>query len=121
MNWMLKGARLTTGRAGCSIRTRVNAATSAYRESQDVIGRFLKDQCVVTGGAEVKANEVYTAYKAWADSNREYVLKERQFSEAIKKRPGIAVKRKNDGNWYLGCGLLRSCAPDVGPDLEDAL
>jgi phage/plasmid-associated DNA primase len=80
--------------------------TNQYKESQDIIGQFITAKCVLNEHAETKCTTVYQAYKLWAEANREYVLKERQFSDAMKKRQGISMKRKKDCNWYIGIELL---------------
>jgi len=102
LNRMLKGLAdyLTFG---MMYPDKVSAATAEYRESQDVVGRFLKDKCIEAAHAEYKQTESYTSFKFWAEANREYVLKERQFSEAMRKKFGTPVHKK-DGNYWNGVG-----------------
>ena len=105
LNWMLRGVREYL-ECGMMYPGKVNQATSQYKESQDIIGQFITAKCVLNEHAETKCTTIYQAYKLWAEANREYVLKERQFSDAMKKRQGITMKRKKDCNWYIGIELL---------------
>jgi phage/plasmid-associated DNA primase len=84
---------------------KVNAATQQYRDSQDIIGQFLTARCVVNPVASIKSSTLYDNYKTWAEHAKEYIFKERQFSEAMKKH-GYEPKHKNDGNYYLGLAPL---------------
>jgi putative DNA primase/helicase len=103
LNWMLKG--LARNREeGFVYPEKVRAATTQYRDSQDVVGQFLRAKCIVTPYAEIKGAELYTSYKTWCDANREWVMKERQFTEALLRVGGITTKRKEDGKWYVGVG-----------------
>ena len=55
--------------------------------------------------AETRFGELYLAYKLWADSAREFKMRERKFVEALKKRAGLAKKRKEGQVYYTGIGL----------------
>jgi len=94
---------------------KVSEATNEYRESQDVIGQFIKAKCGVGEHCEAKQSDVYSAYRFWSEASKEYVLPERRFSEAMKKH-GVKAKHKKDGNWYLGIGLLVAPSCPVDPE-----
>jgi putative DNA primase/helicase len=104
LNWALKGLAMFREH-GMMYPDKVNAATAAYRESQDVIGQFIKARCLVAEYASARTSELYDAYKSWAADKKEYVLKERQFKEAVKKH-GFTPQHKNDGNYYCGIASL---------------
>ncbi len=103
LRWMLKGMADYL-KFGMMYPDKVNEATTKYRESQDVVGRFLGDKCVIAEYAEAKQTEMYTAFTLWAEANREHVMKESQFSDAMRKRFG-KPKHKADGNHWQGVGL----------------
>jgi putative DNA primase/helicase len=104
LNWMLKGLARYREQGGLIYPEKVCAATSQYRDSQDIVGQFLRAKCILTPYAEIKGAELYTSYKIWCDANREWVMKERQFTEALLRVSGIVTKRKQDGKWYVGVG-----------------
>jgi P4 family phage/plasmid primase-like protien len=115
LNWMLKGMADYL-KFGMMYPDKVNEATTKYRESQDVVGRFLGDKCVIAEYAESKQTEMYTAFTMWAEANREHVMKESQFSDAMRKRFG-KPRHKADGNYWQGVGLKTTThQPNVDPE-----
>jgi putative DNA primase/helicase len=104
LNWALKGLADYL-KFGMMYPEKVNAATQQYRESQDIIGQFLKAKCFLDPVVSIRASDLYELYKMWAADAKEYILRERQFSEAMKKH-GFEVEHKRDGNHYLAVGRL---------------
>jgi putative DNA primase/helicase len=107
LNWMLHGLADYL-KNGMQYPPKVEAATSQYRESQDVIAQFIAAKCVLDVNAEVRFSELYSAYKDWADAAREYMMPARKFSDALKKRDGVQARGKMDGTWYTGIALIAS-------------
>jgi putative DNA primase/helicase len=104
LNWALKGLADFRNH-GMMYPDKVNAATQQYRDSQDIIGQFLTARCVINPMASIKSSTLYDAYKTWAENAKEYILKERQFTDAMKKH-GYEPEHKNNGNHYVGLAPL---------------
>jgi phage/plasmid-associated DNA primase len=85
-----------------------------------VIAQFIAAKCVLDVNAEVRFSELYSAYKDWAETSREYMMPARKFSDALKKREGIHAKGKMDTTWYTGIALIAS-GPRSQDILEDAI
>jgi len=85
----------------------VDAATLAYRESQDIIGSFISDCCRLGGDQKCKAAEIYDAYKEWATNRRENPWSNRRFKEALSDRGVTQLPRKADGIWWSGIAIGR--------------
>ena len=64
LNWAIEGC-LDWQRHGLQPPAKVQAATQAYREEMDVFGPFIRECCVIHPHAEVWANDLWNAYKAW--------------------------------------------------------
>ena len=64
LNWAIQGC-LDWQRHGLQPPAKVQAATQAYREEMDVFGPFIRECCVIHPHAEVWANDLWNAYKAW--------------------------------------------------------
>jgi len=64
LNWAIKGC-LDWQRQGLRPPAKVQAATQAYREEMDVFGPFIRECCVIHPRADVWANDLWNAYKAW--------------------------------------------------------
>ena len=79
----------------------VTAATGRYRAEQDTISGFVEDCCVAGSAYQVRASELYDAYRKWAESGGEkYVMSQRRFSKSIREKGYDRVR--NNGSWYRG-------------------
>ena len=81
----------------------VQAATSAYRNQQDVLGTFLEERCVREPSACVNATALLREYHVYCEANGEYQMSGKEFAEALKRR-GIE-KRKSSIILYVGIQL----------------
>lgn len=94
----------------------VTAATSEYRDEQDVLGGFIEDRCIVNRSARVKASALYAAYKQWSMDGSEFTMTQTAFGTAIQER-GITKERSN-GIWYNGLGLVASPERETAGDFD---
>jgi len=104
LNWALKGLADWL-KFGMMYPDKVNAATQQYRESQDIVGRFLRAKCFLEPNMSTRVTGLYLSYKNWAADTKEFVLKERKFGDAMRRR-GFVVEHKHDGNHYIGVATL---------------
>lgn len=84
----------------------VEAATRDYRDSEDVIGQFVEEQCERDAGASVRASELFGAYNAWAEKRNEKPFKQTTFGRRIGEM-GFE-KRKSNGVIWDGIKLRTS-------------
>ena len=68
LNWAIQGC-LDWQRTGLQPPAKVQAATQAYREEMDVFGPFIAECCVINRAADVKAQDLWNAYRAWCADN----------------------------------------------------
>lgn len=65
----------------------VRRETASYKESQDIIGAFLKECCVQGEYYAIRAGELYAANQAWREANGEWGgISQRQFGQAMTER-----------------------------------
>jgi putative DNA primase/helicase len=107
LNWALEGC-LSWQRDGLCVPDEVLAATADYRKEEDVIGRFIEEECTVIDNDSVKVQpkDLFDAYKDWAvrtNETRER-LTQRQFGDAMKKR-GYVQDRTGQNRYWTGIGL----------------
>jgi phage/plasmid-associated DNA primase len=62
-------------------RSTVTDATSEYRADQDVLQHFVDG-----AGQRVKGAALYASYKQWAEIAGEFIMSERDFSNAMIDR-----------------------------------
>ena len=78
--------------------------TGKYRCEQDIVGRFVDDQCVESEHAAAMAKDLYGRFQAWCKQTGEYAMTQRRFGEALTERG--YEREKSNGTRYKGIGLL---------------
>lgn len=106
LRWAIDGC-LEWQRQGLNPPKIVSDATEEYLASQDAIGRWLNECCVVSPqiGA-TKASHLYESWKQWADKGNEFVMSMVKFGDELSSR-GFS-KRTSNGILYEGLGLRSS-------------
>jgi putative DNA primase/helicase len=103
LNWALRGC-LSWQAIGLQPPAKVQAATDAYREEMDVFGPFIRECCVIHRLAEVRANDLWTAYRSWCEENGLKEQTQTKFGKYLNAK-GTSVERSN-GIKRIGIGLL---------------
>jgi putative DNA primase/helicase len=101
--WLIRGC-LEWQRVGLNPPVIVKAATSKYKEDEDILGHFLEERTYTELTARVPAGVLYNAYKRWCEDYGYSPLGGRKFGERMgerfKKRAGAK------GNFYEGIALI---------------
>lgn len=85
LNWALDGLRLwKTG--GLNVPKKIEAATSAYRDENDIIGEWIAEHCNSFVGCSVHKSEAYKAYHTWALNNGHHPLAQVRLTRRLSDR-----------------------------------
>ena len=103
LRWAVEGCRIWR-KEGLGTPMPVLDATAAYRATMDQIGSFLRECCEQEAEAKVGATELYKAYLAWCESNRESEQSQRRFGEGLAER-GFKTERNSVTNRIVRVGL----------------
>ena len=103
-NWAIQGC-LDWQRHGLQPPAKVQAATQAYRDEMDVFGPFIAECCVIHRNAEVRANELWNAYKAWCAENGVKEQSQHKLGKYLNAK-GTRTEKMDYGVKRLGIGLL---------------
>jgi P4 family phage/plasmid primase-like protien len=104
LSWAVKGC-LEWQKRGLDEPAEVTAATSAYRDEQDVLGSFITDCCVVNPNAKVSAKDLYRAYVNWCEDCGEHALAQRNFGTRLSERGFLRKTGTGGYSWWHGIGL----------------
>jgi putative DNA primase/helicase len=63
----------------------INSATEEYRNEKDVLGNFIKECCVQSPGASIRARELFRAYQEWCEERNERACNERFLGLRLKE------------------------------------
>lgn len=111
LTWMVEGLRLWK-ESGLQEPSEVKQATAEYRESQDVLGRFIEECCERKASYTVSVYDFVRVYGWWCEQNNEIPLGSRRLSQRMS-RFGFVADRSSDGTkriWH-GLQVRRKCPP----------
>ena len=110
LNWLLEGC-LSWQKNGLFIPEDVLAATAEYRKEEDVVTRFIEEECttVEVKGMTIKTTPkaLFDRYKTWSENDEHERLSRKGFKDTLEKR---GYKQGHDGTaryWdgiYLNAG-----------------
>lgn len=115
--WAVRGCReWLTG--GLHVPAVIEAATSEYRQGQDVLADFLAENCNIDprnsdSPLRVRASDLYSHYRSFMEGSGEAPLSQRAFGEALTER-GFERFTSN-GTCYRGI-MLREMPPPFHGD-----
>jgi putative DNA primase/helicase len=101
--WAVQGC-LEWQSDGLQIPERVDAATQGYRDSQDHIGRFIADECIVREQCYVSSVVLRRAYESWCEEQGEKAWSATAVGRELSNR-GYESKRTNKARIWAGIGL----------------
>jgi putative DNA primase/helicase len=108
--WMVEGCQAWQ-RIGLSPPNMVREATDEYFESEDAMGRWLTERCLLGTTAKSLTCELFADWKEWAETNGEFQGSQRRFSDALLTRR-IDKWRNNVGaRGFSGIGLKEARPP----------
>jgi putative DNA primase/helicase len=106
LNWIIEGA-VRWCNEGLITPNIITSATDEYRGEMDVIGNFLKEQCLLIPDKYVKAREFFKCYQDWCIEHNEHAVSERFLGLRLKEL-GLNQKRNADGRYWAGIVLKTS-------------
>lgn len=102
LQWAIDGC-LSWQRDGLNPPMAVSEATKEYLEEQDVIGQWLDEATEKDRNARTAPNELYQAYRRWAEGRGEYVCAQKEFSQKLAERD--ITSKKSNGIRYVALRL----------------
>ncbi|GAB5492421.1 MAG: hypothetical protein Phog2KO_26360 [Phototrophicaceae bacterium] len=104
LNWLIEGC-LEWQRQGLNPPESIRIATREYARSEDFIGLFLDECCVISPYVKVPANELLRAYNQWASDTGFPELSARKLSDQLSKQ--FDKTRTSQGMLYNGLSLRK--------------
>lgn len=99
-NWSLQGLKRLKQERGFSRSSAVTNARKEFRAENDTEAAFLEDWFDRDPAGQIRARELYTAYKDWCAHNGYRPKSERSVSKDWQ-RLGLQ-RHRNNGIWYIG-------------------
>ena len=105
LGWMIQGC-LEWQRDGLNPPESVRLATDEYLESQDLMGQWIGECCLLGPNKRGKSPDLYKSWIEWCELNNQYKTSQRAFLGSLKERPKIRAIHTASGNFIEGIGLL---------------
>jgi putative DNA primase/helicase len=107
LSWLVRGT-VAWHRDGLGSAAAVEAATSAYRQAEDVLARWI-DECTeaMDQGERTKVGDLWESWRAWAEVAREAPGRKQDFSAALEEH-GVELEKRQ------GIRLARGIRVSVG-------
>jgi putative DNA primase/helicase len=105
LRWAVEGC-LAWQQEGLAAPEKLRAATSAYREEMDSLGKFFSKHCVFEADAAIAAGALYAEYEHWATGDDESLMSKTAFGLQLKERGLTNGKIKGERSW-IGIRLRR--------------
>jgi P4 family phage/plasmid primase-like protien len=105
LNWLIEGC-LQWQKKGLSLPDSMKEDTEAYRHEQDVVGRFIDEECVTGNELTSPKKLTYVYFKEWAeDAGEHYTMTQVEFNEKLLCK--FEEGRSNAGRYWRGFKLKR--------------
>ncbi|HEL2028715.1 TPA: DNA primase [Streptococcus suis] len=106
ISWIIEGAeKAIKANFKTKLPKVVQESVRAYREANDWLGHFIEENCEVVKGHIQKSGDLYSAYRAYALQNGEYVRSTTDFYTALESA-GYNRQRTSKFNAIVGLKLL---------------
>jgi P4 family phage/plasmid primase-like protien len=102
--WAIDGC-LQWQREGLNTPAKVREATGDYFGAEDALGRWIDERCNLGVKEKASSNALFTSWREWAEKAGEYVGSQKNFSQSLEARDGIAHYRTSQTRGYLGISL----------------
>ena len=106
ISWIIEGAeKAIKANFKTKLPKVVQESVRAYREANDWLGHFIEENCEIEKGYLQKSGDLYSAYRAYALQNGEYVRSTTDFYTALESA-GYSRQRTSKFNAIVGLKLL---------------
>ena len=109
MQWMVDGC-LEWQTIGLKPPERVMAATAEYFETEDRIGRFISEVCVIAPTVRVNTTQLFAAYQTWCGEQAEFCLRRLAFLEHMRNK-GYSSQKIGGQQIIEGIGIAAFESP----------
>lgn len=106
LSWMIDGARLWYER-GLEVPKAIRATTDAYFKSQDLLGRWIDETCIIDSTASESSALAYASWKSWAEIQGEPICSQKAFATSLLSKGFATLKLNASTRGYSGFKLRK--------------
>lgn len=103
--WIARGAAAYQA-SGLGTPDAVTAATAAYRDDQDSVGKFVAEACMRTAAGRVKVADLRAAYEKFCRETGDAPVSAKRLGEQLRDQHGIQLTKSGSSRMYSGIALF---------------
>lgn len=102
--WLVRGY-IRYKEHGLAMNEELTQVVRNYERDNDLVLQFLESRCVQSEGANIKAKDLYNAYKLWAKSEGAFILSARKFNSEMERHPEWFERKSTSSGFVIYWGV----------------
>ena len=102
--WLVRGY-IRYKEHGLAMSEELTQVVRNYERDNDLVLQFLESRCVQAEEANIKAKDLYNAYKLWAKSEGAYILSARKFNSEMERHPEWFERKSTSSGFVIYWGV----------------
>ena len=102
--WLVRGY-IRYKEHGLTMSEELTQVVRNYERDNDLVLQFLESRCVQSEEANIKAKDLYNAYKLWAKSEGAFILSARKFNAEMERHPEWFERKSTSSGFVIYWGV----------------
>jgi len=102
--WLVRGY-IRYKEHGLAMSEELTQVVRNYERDNDLVLQFLESRCVQSEEANIKAKDLYNAYKLWAKSEGAFILSARKFNAEMERHPEWFERKSTSSGFVIYWGV----------------
>ena len=102
--WLVRGY-IRYKEHGLAMSEELTQVVRNYERDNDLVLQFLESRCVQSEEANIKAKDLYNAYKLWAKSEGAFILSARKFNSEMERHPEWFERKSTSSGLVIYWGV----------------
>lgn len=102
--WLVRGY-IRYKEHGLAMSEELTQVVRNYERDNDIVLQFLESRCVQSEEANIKAKDLYNAYKLWAKSEGAFILSARKFNAEMERHPEWFERKSTSSGFVIYWGI----------------
>lgn len=102
--WLVRGY-IRYKEHGLAMSEELTQVVRDYERDNDLVLQFLESRCVQSEEANIKAKDLYNAYKLWAKSEGAFILSARKFNAEMERHPEWFERKSTSSGFVIYWGV----------------
>ena len=102
--WLVRGY-IHYQKHGLSMANHLKDVVNRYERDNDIVLQFLENRCEQNEASNIKARDLYKAFKTWTKSEGVYTISARKFNSEMERHPEWFDRKSTSGGYVIYWGL----------------